>query len=283
MSLARRLFRFFIFSNLYIACLAVLMAWQTSMVLAIPADQDTLLFIFFATLCSYSFHWMLTNDWLQETPRSRWQKANRFVHPLLLVPGTAGSAWYAWKLMEHWPWLAAIAFVTFLYSAPKIPYPVFRMLRRIALGKTLFLTIVWTLATTLIPLVTTDSGWTLSFWLFLTNRFLLVYAICILFDMRDREYDRKHGIRSLITWMSVAQVKRLFFLTLLLNLLSAFALLAIGQSALTVCLLLLPAAITGLLYKKALADHGDLLYYFILDGLMALSAGIMAIRWLVAV
>jgi hypothetical protein len=36
------------------------------------------------------------------------------------------------------------AFITFLYSAPKVPYQIFGWLKKIAIGKTIFLAFAWT-------------------------------------------------------------------------------------------------------------------------------------------
>ncbi|MET0634901.1 MAG: hypothetical protein ABWZ25_02670 [Chitinophagaceae bacterium] len=295
MATGGRIFRFFIFSNLFISCCAVLMAWQTYYVLGITVHPDTLWFIFFSTLSSYSFHWMLTTDWTHDTSRSQWQQSARWIHPLLLVLAATGTCWFGWKLVAHWPYLLTIALLTFLYSAPKIPHPLFKKLRQVAIAKTLFLAIIWTMATTLIPVVTSGNnsitGWTglltgtggqnpeITFLLFLLNRFFLIYAICILFDLRDRDNDRNHGIRSLVTWLHPTQVRVLFRLSLFLFTLSGCLMLAVGQSILPVCLILIPGILTGLLYRKALLSYGDLLYYFVLDGLMALSAAIM---WLIS-
>ncbi|RYY62209.1 MAG: hypothetical protein EOO05_03625 [Chitinophagaceae bacterium] len=277
MAFAGSLFRFFIFSNLFISCCATAMAWLTCDILGLPVNSNALAFIFFATLCSYSFHWMLTTEWLGNTPRSNWQKSLPFIHPLLLVAAMAGTAWFGWKLAAHWPFLLLVAFLTFLYSAPKIPHPFFLVLRRIALGKTLFLTIVWTMVTTLLPVIDSGRVWPAGTLLFLLNRFFLIYAICILFDLRDVDYDRKHGIRSLITWLSADRVRQLFFLSILLFMATGTGLLAFGQDLLPVTCLLVPGIITAFLYRRATTDRSDLLFYFVLDGLMALPAALLAL------
>ena len=277
MGFAGKLFRFFIFSNLFISCCAAGMSWLTYHLLGLPVNPDALYFIFSATLCSYSFHWMLTTDWPGHSPRSDWQKKYPFIHLLLLAPAAAGTIWFGWTLIAYWPFLTLVAFLTFLYSAPKIPHPLFHLLRRIALGKTLFLTIVWTIVTTLLPVVTSGGKWPDATIPFLLNRFFLVYAICILFDLRDLDYDRRHGIRSMITWLSPAGVKRLFVLSILLFMISGTLLLAFGQDLLPVACLLIPGIITAFLYRRALMFPADLLYYFVLDGLMALPAALVAI------
>ena len=274
MSFAGKLFRFFIYSNLFIAFCAVLMVYQTyKLLLHTAPDIYFTSFVFFSTICSYSFHWYLTPvDTETPSPRMDWLNRNRNVHTILFLIGSAGAAVCCLFLLKYWPWLLLSAFITFLYSAPKIPHPYFRMLRKVALGKTIFLALVWMYVTTILPLLISNQPWKPVFTLFATSRFFLVYPICILFDYRDREYDRKVGIRSLITWLSERGITTLFTVSLLVFTVFTVWLLPFGQSFTTIIILLIPGAITAALYRHARKNFSDLLYYFVLDGLMALSA-----------
>lgn len=274
MSLAGKLFRFFIYSNLFIALCAVLMVYQTcGLLLHSNPNIYFTLFVFFATICSYSFHWYLTPfDAEAASSRMEWFRRNRNVHSVLFVIGLAGAAVCCLYLLEYWLWLLLSAFVTFLYSAPKIPHPWFRLLRKVALGKTIFLALVWVHVTTIVPLLISDQPWQPVFTLFVISRFFLVYAICILFDYRDRQYDRQVGIRSLITWLSERSITILFAASLVVFGACTIGMTFFDQPFSTVFMLLLPGALTALLYNYARINFSDLLYYFVLDGLMALSA-----------
>lgn len=266
-------FHFLIYSNLFIAICAVLMVCQTGMLLLHePPDFAIIAFIFFASICSYSFHWYLTPDIDLPSSRLRWVKRNRWVHLAFFFTGLPGVIYYAIALINHWPWLLLSAFITFLYSAPKIPHPWFRMLRKVALGKTIFLAFVWMYVTTILPLQLDGTPWSPDFYLFAGGRFFLIYAICILFDYRDREYDRSIGIRSLITRLNEKGIARLFVLSLLLFALLTLLLLQYDYSYKITALLLLPGIIVAGMYRYATQNFSDTLYYFVLDGLMALSS-----------
>jgi len=165
--------------------------------------------------------------------------------------------------------------MTFLYSAPKIPNKHFRALGKIALGKTIFLALVWTYVTVVLPIVINGNEWHPDFYLYALSRFFLIYAICILFDYRDREDDKSIGIRSLITWLSESGIRKLFILSILLFFLLTIGMLFYQYDLLTIFILLLPGIITAALYNYARKHLSDLLYYFVLDGLMALSALLM--------
>lgn len=271
-------FRFFIYSNLFIAGCVVLMVYQTSLLLLhTRPDYYFTGFVFFSTLCSYSFHWYLTTDSVIPSPRIEWLRRRRYIHTIFFFIGLAGAAFFFFYLAEYWPWLFIGAVATFLYSAPKIPHPYFRALRKIALGKTIFLAFVWMYVTTLLPVIIAEKTLDTVTLLFVISRFFFIYAICILFDIRDRQDDKAAGIRSLITFLNEKEITILFFLSLLIFAVCTLLLLQYGFGWLPVFALLLPGLITGLLYRYASTHFSDMFYYFILDGLLAFSSLLMLI------
>ena len=267
------IFRFFIYSNLFIAVCALLMIDQTyDLLIHTPPDKDLLGFTFSATICSYSFHWYLTSQSLVESPRVEWLKKHRIFHLILFFIGLTGSCIFFFFLLPHWYWLAASAIITFLYSAPKIPHPWFRGLRKIAIGKTIFLTLVWTYVTAILPVIIAGKDFDTPVILFVISRFFFIYAICIMFDFRDRADDKVTGIRSMVTAFSEKGVDGLFFLSLVIFAICTLLLSRYGFPVLTIILLLLPGVITASIYNYAKRNFSDYLYYFILDGLMMFSA-----------
>lgn len=272
------IFRFFIYSNLFIAACTVLMINQTyNLLLHTPADKNLLGFSFSATICSYSFHWYLTSRSLLESPRIEWLKKHRVFHLIFFFIGLAGSCIFFYVLLPHWYWLAASAIITFLYSAPKIPHPWFRALRKIAIGKTIFLSLVWTYVTAMLPVIIANAGFNTPAVLFAISRFFFIYAICIMFDFRDRADDKATGIRSMVTAFSEKGVDMLFFLSLVIFAICTVFLYKYGFSALNIILLLVPGVITAAIYNYAKTNFSDYLYYFILDGLMMFSALLMLV------
>ncbi|MBC7948041.1 MAG: UbiA family prenyltransferase [Chitinophagaceae bacterium] len=266
--------RFLIYSNLFIAICACLMVIQTfQLVLHLAPDPYLLGFIFFSTICSYSFHWWLSSEpTVTPSPRTSWQLKHKHLHLAFFVFGLIGAGIFFLYLIEYWIWLLPAVFITFLYSAPKIPDRRFRALRKVAIGKTVFLTLVWTYVTALLPLLVNEARIETEGYLFTVSRFFFIYAICILFDYRDREDDRAKGIRSLITFLSEKGIRNLFVLSLALFAIFTIALWWYGLPVLDIILILLPGAIAAIAYPYATRRFSDLLYYFVLDGLMALSS-----------
>ena len=271
-------FRFFIYSNLFIAVCTLLMINQTyDLLIHTRVDKNLLGFTFFATICSYSFHWYLTSQSLIDSPRIEWLKRHRIFHLVLFFIGLAGSCIFFFFLFPHWYWLAASAVITFLYSAPKIPHPWFRALRKIAIGKTIFLSLVWTYVTAILPVIISGKDPDMPIILFIISRFFFIYAICIMFDFRDRADDKATGIRSMVTAFSEKGVDRLFFLSLLIFATCTILLSRYGFSAASIVLLLIPGLIAAAIYSYAKRNFSDYLYYFILDGLMMFSALLMLV------
>lgn|SRR6185369_3621001 len=274
----RSVFRFFVYSNLFIATCAILMVNQTCRLLLHAVPNNYFLgFVFSATICSYSFHWYLTSFPKLSSPRIEWLKQYKYFHLVLFFAGLAASAYFFYFFIDSWYWIILSMLFTFLYSAPKIPHRYFRVLLNVAIGKTIFLAFVWTYVTSVLPFVLANGKWTTAVILFFIGRFFFIYAICIMFDYRDRESDKAEGIRSMITYFSEAGVNRLFFSSLLIYAVTTIFLLRYDFSLLNVILLLIPGVITAMIYDHSKKNFSDVLYYFVLDGLMMLSALLMLV------
>ena len=206
-----------------------------------------------------------------------WTLRHKALHFILYLVGAVGAAvnfFYLWRFV---PALLFGILLTFLYSAPKLPQRTFRQLQKIAVGKTLFLAFVWAYVTTVLPIIVSDAPWNLSFIVFTASRFFLIYAICMIFDYRDREDDKAHGIRSLITLLNERGIDRLFGISIGMFFLSCVALSFFHYPALYILLLLVPGITTACLYRHAKRNFSDDLYYIVLDGLMMFSGVLMLI------
>ena len=274
----RKIADFFVFSSLYVAVCAVLMIWQTSyLLLGIPPSGRLLGFVFFSTICSYNFHWYLTPRSASPSRRVQWTHHHKALHFILYLTGAVGAAVYFFYLKPFIPALCFAALLTFLYSAPKLPQRAFHELRRIAVGKTFFLAAVWVYVTTVLPVIVAAAPWSNSFFLFTASRFFLTYAICLIFDYRDRRDDKAQGILSLITVLSEKGIDRLFAACIILFFSSSIALLYYHYPAFYILLLLIPGGIVAAIYRRAKQNSSDDLYYIVLDGLMMLSSVLMLI------
>lgn len=99
----------------------------------------------------------------------------------------------------------------------------------------------------------------------------------MLFDYRDREDDRVAGVLSIVTNMKEENITKLFYFSIFLSAIFSGLLLLYGFGIFSVITLIIPVVITALLYNTARRNFNDILYYFVLDGLMAFSAFITLI------
>ncbi|HET7897616.1 MAG TPA: hypothetical protein VFL47_08100, partial [Flavisolibacter sp.] len=181
----KKIFEFFVFTSLFIATCAVLMVYQASLLFDTSFPFAIYLFVFSGSVCSYNFHWYLTPPGSPAAShKMQWNLSNRNLHLVLAVAGLIGAGIGAFLLLQHWVWLGVTAFLTFMYSAPMIAHPLFIWLRRIAIGKTIYLAAAWTHITAFLPLVIDINGVSAEEIWYVINRFFFIYAICIVFDRR---------------------------------------------------------------------------------------------------
>jgi 4-hydroxybenzoate polyprenyltransferase len=253
------------------------MTWQSSHLLHLTISRDYYWFVFFATICSYNFHWYLTPQSKNSAERINWSLHHKNAHLLFYFAGVIGSVIFFYKLRQHWFALFFATLLTFLYSAPKIPLPYFRFLKQVAIGKTIFLSMVWTYVTAILPVFIAGQHFNHEMKWFAASRFFLIYSICILFDYRDRTDDKEEGLRTLVNYFDESGVNRLFVFSIIAFIVFTIGLLFSGVSFLAVLILIIPGIILFPIYPRAKNSNSDYLFYFILDGLMMLSALLMAI------
>lgn len=272
MSIQKKVFDFFLFSSLYIAVVAVVMVYQTyTLLIEKPVNWFCIAFVFFSTVCSYNFHWMLSSHSVNPSLRLNWTYKHKGYHLFLFIAGLFLAACFFFYLISDWFWIGIAAVLTFLYSAPKISLPAFQWLKKFAIGKTIFLAMVWTYVTAALPLLIENTVWNERAILFCMGQFFFIYSICILFDYRDRQDDIAEGIRSMITYFNEKGIIRLFALSVFLAGTLFLLLPRYGTPRINVFLLLIPLLIVSLLFNHAKKNFSDYLFYFVLDGLMMLS------------
>ncbi|MBY0537014.1 MAG: hypothetical protein K2P88_14285 [Chitinophagaceae bacterium] len=263
-----------LFTGVWLSFTAVLMVWQTQQYLILPneLEQSYWSLVACSTLASYNLHWFLSPNAPAEIRRSKFTHRYGYLHLTLTSIGALASVYFAWQLRSHWIALTPAAILTFLYTAPKIP--AFRFLEKFAIGKTIYLAAVWTYVTAWLPLHIAEATIQKNDLIFFFNRFFYIYAICILFDLRDREYDKSIGIKSLITYLPEKGVENLFYSALFLTLATSFL---FPCAALARLALLIPVGALIALYKTARKSNHDYLYYGLLDGLMAAPAWLLIV------
>ena len=270
------LFHFILSHSIFISFCALALSLQTLLLLSLPVSSYMLSFIFFATLCGYNAYWMVSRFSFnsRQSPSSFLQKNTSSF--LVIIAAFAGMIYCAGRLQLVMYNIVLTGVLLGLYALPVMPFKQLHFIRKAGFLKTILLAFAWAIVTILIPLQTSILRMGHAASLLFVNRFLFMLMLCIIFDKRDAAIDKIRGMQSLATdikpaWLHclvgfifVSYVATGYLLPLQLSLPQKLALIAAG-------------IVTLIVYYTSLKKRGYLFYYFIVDGLMLLSA---VLTWL---
>ena len=264
---------YFILSHsIFIAFCAVALTFQTSLLLKLHISLFVYGFIFFATLCSYNFYWIVSKAAFMAVADLPGLLKNEKTGLLILFLSADGALFC---FFQH-PLPAAFIITSFLltcvYTLPLLPFRLFFVLRKAGVLKTGLLAFTWAYVTVFIPLQKTYLQLSSAELFVFTRRFLFMLMLCILFDYRDKAIDKVRGLHSLATVLTPAQLRAvvyfIFAVLFTTNFLSPYYAITFAQSvALHISTLALLAV-----YFYSLKNRSYLFYYFIVDGMMLFSA-----------
>lgn len=266
-------FRFIVSHSLFIAACAAAQCFQTALLLKSGLDHWFYLFIFFSTICSYNFYWLLSSY--------SFSRGDFFIHlrryysnGLVLLFATAGLGVSLWHLPRLLPLITVSAVLTLIYAIPLLPFKSLQVTRRAGLLKTVLLAFTWTFTVVYIPYSYLNAANSKALLLLFCIRFLFMLMLCIIFDARDTHVDKIRGLESLTTMFRPLTVR-----IVMLVLFSGYIITGIiyrleynepGQIA----ALLLSGLAVGVTYLLSLRKQGYFFYYFWVDGLMLFSAAV---------
>ena len=278
-----KILNFILNTNLYISFAAVALVVETQLQLGMrPQFQPYLFIIFFATIFEYNVHRLITiitNPQSLNNTKHSWVKENLKAFYFLVIASVFGfiiAACLAKKIVLIT--LLPIGIITLFYSLPifKTKKLIFR-LREIPGLKIFLIAFVWAASTILLPII--QSGNSFNKWHVITmllERFIFVFAITLLFDIRDMKADEAAGLKTIPLiigqkkTMLVANIYILFFMVV-----------CIFHYYNTPLSYLLPAFIISAISTLFFLNNKWLIqtryyHYFILDGTMLLQ-GILAL------
>ncbi len=269
-------FLHFILSHaLWVALCAASLVFQTIELLHLPVNYYLLAFVFFATLCSYNFHFLLGNVFGGE--KIILKLYNHYSSIFFLLTGAAGMLILFSATHISIVNVAAAFLLTFLYSIPLLPVKQLAFTRKAGFVKTILLAFTWMFVTAYLPISQYHKYLSLLDLLLLTKRFLFMLMLCILFDNRDAAVDIIRGLHSLATDLSPALMKWLIYILFVLLFVINYLLGHYGITIRQRIALQLTSIATLVTYFFSTKKQGYLFYYFIVDGLMFLSALLVTI------
>jgi hypothetical protein len=267
-----RLLHFILSHSIFIAFCAVALTFQTALLLKLQIDLFVYGFIFFATLCSYNFYWILSKLSFTSKKNMPGLLRKETTGFLLLVISFIGLLYCFLQSSIPLHFVITAVLLTILYAVPLLPVPVLKFTRKAGVLKTVLLAFAWTYVTVIIPLQKDYSLFNGTDLFIFSRRFLFMLMLCIIFDNRDKELDKIRGLRSLATDLKPLTLRILIYLIFFLLFTSNFFFrkygITLSQSvALQVSTLALLAV-----YFYSNKKQGYLFYYFFVDGMMLFSA-----------
>ena len=275
-----RLLDALLFSSLWLALAA---AAQTAAVLRLlpggfgPAGRHVMGLVFAVTVLTYNLDAVLPFKRRQPpgpSGRKAWQQTNRW--PLALLAGAAALAGAGLLLRDGWlhylPLLLPLAALALGYSLPLLPWGGrWWAVREVPLLKVFLIAGVWAVVTGGLPALALHQPLAPLRGL-LIQRFLLVSALAIVFDIRDYSRDRLTGLRTLPVVLGVAGAK-----AVALALLAGAVAVGLGREA-SPAAVLLPSALAAAVILAAQDTRGDYFFALLADGVLLVQAA--AAFWL---
>jgi len=263
--------QFILSHSIFIAVCAVALCFQTGVLLHIKLTGYLYAFIFFSTLCSYNFYWLLSGFVFSGQPVKLFLK-QYYSNAIVLIIGSIGLLYSTLFIVNLLPVISLGLVLTLLYTIPLLPFKIFHIARKAGLLKTFLLAFTWAFVTVYIPYKQTPAGNFITLVMLLNNRFLFMLMLCIIFDARDTNVDKIRGLQSLTTIIKPATVQYIMFVIFAAYIINGIVLRIYYDELMQVIALLVTGVITAVVYFFSLRKQGYFFYYFLVDGLMLFSA-----------
>ncbi len=266
-------FRLFISYSLFVAVCAAAMSLQSWHILGHSINISLLVFIFLATTCAYNSYWIASKYYFSSVG---WNNFRHFLlrqkgHFIIVLASVVGMAFLLMRLHLVLYNIAITFSLLVLYSLPVLLHNKRNFLRHIDVFKTVLLAFTWTHITVLIPLQKSILVMSGNEWYLFFCRFFFIFILCIIFDKKDVENDKRLGRQSLATFTGDKGLYILVLISFLLYFLSVYMLGRSYGPVLSFALYVTGIA-TAVIYLLSWKKRSYLFYYFIVDGMMILSA-----------
>jgi len=269
----KKLLEFILFSSIFIAACAVAFCIETNILLNLPLNSFSFYcFVFGATLLQYNLHYSTKKTAVKDSERLRWSHSNKKLHFLLLVVGALLILFsFFYFQLKHFIVLALLGTISFLYSFPFLPFSKKRRIKDFGLLKIVTLSLLWTLVTVWFPVSNVPEDGILFTFVFV-KRFVFMFILCLLFDLRDIQIDRNENINTLPVMLGKNQSYNLSYILLILFLvLSLLQYLYLPQLPFFIAMLI-SGVVTFIIIEWTKKTNSDFIYLAGVDGMMLLQA-----------
>jgi len=163
--------------------------------------------LFCSTLVVYNLHFIL-RTWTHKE-EEHWSKYRGLWHWVMVAIGSVGLLYSLFHLSaDVLLWCVVMGVFSFLYSFPLLPFAGKRRLKDYGWGKIISLVAVWTIATSILPILYWHHH-IASYPFEILIRASLMLSLCIAFDIRDMQADAQSNIRTIPNTIGVVNSYKL--------------------------------------------------------------------------
>lgn len=269
----KKFLEFILFGSIFIALCAVAFCMETNIVLGVPLNHFSFYcFVFGATLAQYNLHYVAKKIAVKNSERLRWSLNNRNIHLILLMTGIVLILFSFFSFhLKHYAILICLGGIAFLYSFPVIPFGKKKRIKDYGILKIITLSLLWTLVTVWFPVNNMDVARPVFIFVFV-KRFVFMFILCLLFDIRDIEIDSNEQINTMAVFLGKRRSYLLAYFSLI-----AFTGLSVAQyhyfpQSAFLPAMLLSAAATFITIEITKKSNSDFVFLAGIDGMMLLQA-----------
>ncbi len=172
----------------------------------------------------------------------------------------------------------ASGIVALAYFLPAIPFVNRKRLRDYGITKITMLTAVWTIATAVLPLMYWKVQ-VIDYPFEILLRYVFVFALCILFDIRDMQVDISNNIATLPNKIGIAYAFTLVHVSLVLFFMLSAMQYLVHPTAGRLTAAALTATVTAGVAMFVKRNPGHKGFVMMTDGMMLLYAVLIALPW----
>lgn len=228
-------------------------------------------------MVQYNLHYLVKKNAHSNSSHFKWSNKNYTTHLFLTGAGMFSLiiALFNFKL-HHYLLLLVFGIITLLYSLPVLPLANKKRLKDFGILKIIMLVLLWTLVTVWFPVDQVNIKDT-SFILIFIRRFIFLFALCLVFDIRDIEIDTIEKIKTIPIIIGVTKTYILSYI-----LLSLFILISLIQHLQVhdpgqLNAMMLSAGATFVMIEYIKKNKSDITYLACIDGMMLLQAMLVII------
>ena len=271
--LAKKLAAFILFSSIFIALCAVAFCIETNLLLHLPLNSISFYcFVFGATLAQYNLHYLVKTSAVKNSQRLAWSLKNKNLHKVLLTLGIILIlfSFLSFRL-HHFIILGILGAIAFLYSLPVIPIGNKKRIKDYGYIKIFTLTLLWTIVTVWFPVVNSSFDRNVFVFVFF-RRFVFMFVLCLLFDIRDIEIDKKENINTIAVILGKKKSYYLAYISLIVFIILSLLQFYYFDDKVVLIAMLLSAVITFFTIEVTKKLNSDFIYLAGIDGMMLLQA-----------